>query len=112
METYESESVASMCELQASDNGVCVVVAILGKLDEVCRGRAFRRRGRSEIKHDMGPRIPSMFYNTNLGYLYASLTQSSIVQPSSRSLTCHRECQQLWPAKHQVVVVGAPSTPG
>jgi hypothetical protein len=40
MGTNESQSVTSMCELQAVDDGVSVPVTFLGKLrvDEVCRG--------------------------------------------------------------------------
>ena len=56
MGTYESEGVTSMCELQVSNNGVCVLVAVLSKLDEVCRGQAFSRGRRcvwTKMNHDM-----------------------------------------------------------
>ena len=53
MGTYESDGVTSMCELQVSNNGVCVLVAVLSKLDEVCRGQAFSRGGWTKMNHDM-----------------------------------------------------------
>ena len=56
MGAYESEGVTSMCKFQASDNGVCVLVAVLGKLDEVCRGQAFSRGCVwTKLDHDMDP---------------------------------------------------------
>jgi len=59
MGMYESKGVTSMCKFQASDNGVCVLVAVLGKLDEVSRGRAFSRRGKHDmdLKYVLGPVI-------------------------------------------------------